>query len=204
MLSATYASGVLTLDDDHVYRLGSRVLPGNTQILKDMGIIDTAYYNMDAAWRGTKVHEATALYDEYNGDFHWPSVDSRYVGYVRGWEKFVRETGFKADIIERPVLGVGATYATTVDRVGIVGGKCVVLEIKTGTCPKWVGLQTAMQLEACLAQGLLKSADRMAVELSADGKYRIVRCENPSDSRKAMALAIAWHVRKEYRGDSPW
>ncbi len=203
MQTATYPQGVLTLDDDHVYRLGSKVLPGNTQILKDMGIIDTTYYNMDAAWRGTAVHEATALYDEYEGDFHWPSVDSRWVGYVRGWERFILESGFRSSLIERLVLGVG--YGTTIDRLGVLNGRQVVLEIKTGTCPKWVGLQTGMQLDACVLQGLARAdCGRVAVELKADGKYKLIQCADPSDRRKAMALVTAWHTKVEYRGEGAW
>jgi len=219
ILTATYPAGVLTLDDDHVYRLNGMPYdgPSNTQVLKDMGIIDTTYYNMDAAWRGTAVHEMTALYDEYEGDFHWPSVDSSYVGYVRGWEKFILESGFKpcAGLIEKPVLGAG--YCTTIDRVGILNGRCVVLEIKTGICPKWVGLQTAMQYDAVVLQratlGVMPvgrvvlgvgSSPSGAVELRKNGTYKLVQCMDRSDMEKSRALVSAWHTRKEYRGDVPW
>lgn len=205
MLTATYPAGVLTLDDDHVYRLGAVDLPSNTGILKDMGIIDTTYYNMDAAWRGTAVHEMTALYDQYEGDFHWPSVDSSYIGYVRAWEKFIIESGFKPLLIEHPVLGAG--YGTTIDRVGRLNGRCVVLEIKTGTCPKWVGIQTAMQLDAVRLQRAtlgLMPVGRCAVELRKDGTYKMFQCVDVSDMDKGRALVTAWHTRKEYRGDVPW
>ncbi len=205
MIQAVYPSGVLTMDDQHVYRLGDRVVPSNTQILKDMGIIDTRYYNTEAALRGTKVHECVELYSRYEGDFYWPAVDERYVGYVRGWEKFVLESGWKSGLREHPIMGPG--FATTVDDVGELNRACTILEVKTGTCPDWVGLQTALQKVATILQYAtlgLKPVKRVAVELRKNGTYKLVSCNDPADEMEALALVSAWHTRKKYRGDVPW
>ncbi len=205
MISAVYPSGVLTMDAEHVYRLGDRVVPSNTQILKDVGIVDTRYYNIEAALRGTYVHQASEIYCRNDGDFHWPAVDERYVGYVRGWERFVLESGFKSVLIEHPVIGPG--FATTVDRVGWLNGRLVVLEIKTGSRPEWVVLQTALQLEAILSQRAtlkLNPTQRFSVTLKPDGKYKLDDPHEEGARMEALALVSAWHTRKKYRGDVAW
>lgn len=195
MLSKTFPEGILTLDDSHVYRLYGRVLPGSTQVLKDLGIINTDYYSVDAALRGTAVHDLTSLYCQYDGDFHWPSVDERYVGYVRGWEAFKKTTGFKTVMNEDLVLGDG--YATLVDRVGILNGRCVIVEIKTGPRPAWVGLQTEMQRQAILRHRevhLYVPLARFCLELRADGKYKLTECTGATDAYDVQACVRVWKL----------
>ncbi len=202
MVEARYGSSVLTMDAEHVYRLDGKVIVGNTTLLKDMGIVDTRWYTEESRARGTFVHAATHLHDE--GDLYWPDVPEAYKPFVDAWAKFRAESGFQPWKIELPIFH-SCGFATTLDRIGLLNGRPVVLEIKTGTCPGWVGLQTGGQMLAARERFKAGELDiekfptaRCAVQLSADGKYKAVSCDNPLDEQRFLTLFQAHQIRQEF------
>lgn len=203
MVEVKYGSRVLTMDAEHVYRLDGQVIPGNTTILKDMGIVDTTWYTEDSRARGTYVHAASELIDQ--NDLHWPDVPSPYKPFLEGWVLFLKESGFITWKSELPVYH-SQGFATTLDRIGILNGRAVLLEIKTGTVPKWAMLQTAGQMLA--ARERFKTGEleleafptaRFVVQLSSDGKYRLIPRENEWDECRFITLLQAHQIRAEFR-----
>lgn len=203
MLEVRYGSRVLTMDAEHVYRLDGQVIPGNTSILRDAGIIDTTWYTEESRNRGTYVHQAAHFYDE--DDLDMASVKPDYLSFIEGWIRFRKETGFIPWKCELPVFH-SCGFATTLDRIGSLNGRAVLLEIKTGHSPAWVGLQTGGQMLAARERFKMGELElqsfptaRFSVQLSADGKYKLIPCENTLDEGRFLTLFSALNIRQEFR-----
>lgn len=123
--------GELVRSADHKYSLNGRALMGVSSVLNVISPFD--YGNEVAMLRGTAVHMATEYYDK--GTLDPESLDPALVGYLAAWKKFRNETGFAPDpseievMVADYVLGVAGTY----DRFGKMGGRSVLLDIKTGS-----------------------------------------------------------------------
>lgn len=170
------AAGKLVFDETaHRYWLNGRELPGITSRLKVVGYLDERVYRPGSAERGTAVHLATQFADE--GDLAEDSVAPQIRGYVRGWQSFLTETCFVRTeppelLVCSPTLG----YATKIDRIGILNGKTVVINIKTSASPEvWWPLQLAGEALA-YSEWLgvpLHRLNRMDVRLRPDGDFAI-------------------------------
>jgi hypothetical protein len=120
----------LIRDPDHRYWLDGRELMGVSSVLNVISPFN--FSDPIAMLRGTAVHMATEFFDKRTLDRE--TVDPAIMGYLVGWERFRQETGFSPKLGEievkvcDPVLGVAGTY----DRFGHVGGKSILLDIKTG------------------------------------------------------------------------
>lgn len=166
-----------TLDFDearHVYHLDGEMVPGITSRLRLAGLVDTSFFNEAARLRGTAVHLATQFLDE--GNLALDSVDERIRGYLAGWQKFMAESGFR--ITDEPELLVASPtlrYATKIDRVGMLAGKPIILNLKTSASPyPWWQVQLAGEAHAFAewCDVPRHSLQRMSVQVLADGQYR--------------------------------
>jgi hypothetical protein len=175
-----------TLDrKTHVYRLGGRIIPGLTSIMKSNGFISEWAMDEGARRRGSFVHAFTQFYDE--DDLDWSQVDDDYLGFVMAWERFRKGTGFTPTLIETPLYHPIFLFAATLDRDGLFpDGSKWICEIKTGHIPPYAAFQTA-------AQELLvgEKRQRMAVELHADGTYRTETFKDGRDANMFLScLAV--------------
>ncbi|MGH8677370.1 MAG: hypothetical protein ACREUQ_03335 [Burkholderiales bacterium] len=151
----------------HIYRIGDRVLPHVTEVLKEAGLVKVWNEDDQAARdRGASVHLACAYFDE--GDLDWESVPSEHDGYIEAWRKFQQESGFLVQQIEKPVCDETYGWAGRLDRTGITrAGAKAVLEIKTGAIQPF----TALQLVAYGEMLFGHAVERFAVQLKPDGAY---------------------------------
>lgn len=134
---------MLTFDETtHTYRLDGRKIPSVTTIIKAAGLIDDIWFNEAATWRGSVVHKCCEL--DCKGKLDESTVDPGAAGYLEGWRKWKRETGFRPVVVEQMDYHSDLFYAGTPDRVGFVcqGEPCVV-DIKTGPAQKWHAIQLA-------------------------------------------------------------
>jgi len=152
----------------HTYQWRGKVVPSVTQVLKDTGLIDDAWYTPESARRGQAVHVATELDDR--GELDESTVHEKVMPYLLAWRKFRAETGFTPVLIEQWVYNQSAQYAGTVDRVGSLCGQEVILDIKTGTAQPWHAWQLAAY-QYCF-DGFRKYL-RRCVYLKDDGTYKI-------------------------------
>lgn len=104
------------VEDKHLYKLRGITLPSVTGILKDMGFIDTSFYDEWSRTRGSFVHKATYLDDQDQLDE--ASLDPVILPYVEAWRKFRSESGFTPMISERPMVNVALQYCGTPDVIG--------------------------------------------------------------------------------------
>lgn len=163
-------------NETHQYTYSGVVIPSVTQIIKSAGLYDFSMIPYDVLeWKrnlGTQVHAATELDDADNlGEF-----DPQITGYIEAWRKFKIDTGFVPTLIEQRIFHKTYKYAGTLDRIGSIGGKNILLDIKTGQVDLMtVGPQTAAYAEAWGFKG-----KRYAVHIM-DGDYRLVECKNNMD-----------------------
>ena len=181
---------MITLDSAHVYRDDAGVqIPGVTDTLKEAGLIDSAWFTEYSRDRGNAVHSATALYDQDNLDPD--SVDEAVKPYLDGWIRFRKESGFLPADIEQCVFNETYRYAGMLDRTGHMKDKAVLCDIKSGQAQPATPIQLAAYA-GCL-NGLFT---RYAVELHADGTYKMIEYKDRNDWQVWLAcLAVRnWKV----------
>lgn len=176
---------------DHTYWWNGRRIPGTTEILKSAGVISEFGFNEHARVRGTAVHAACHYLAE--GDLDMASVDPAIVGYVKAYEQFLVDTGFKPEICEKPTMHPVLLYGTTPDQIGPIKGQMVVVDFKTGTMRKWTALQTAFQTMATFPDTYL-TIGRACLELHEDGTYKPAWFTDETDFDVAMGMltVLAW------------
>lgn len=180
-----------TFDEEtHTYTVDGVVVPSVTQICEPItaGKYPPSGVVEQAARRGSRIHELCALYDmdalpdEFEGDL---------LPYVQAWANFCRDYSPEWLYIEKPMY-CGITIkaadhyeerivAGTLDRLGVVGGKTVVVDIKTAQSldrPAKIALacQLAAYAELARRSALLPPfvrQDHFGVQLLKTGTYRI-------------------------------
>ena len=166
---------MISLDSNHVYHDESGVeIPGVTTVLKDVGLIDTTWFTKYARDRGTAVHLACALYDR--DDLDESSIHPDVEPYLQGWIRFKRESGFVPELIEEKVRSETYGYAGTLDRTGMLNGRRVLLDLKSGAPQPWTAIQTAAY-SGCFGH-LLK---RYAVAVKDNGSYQLTEYRDRND-----------------------
>jgi len=176
--------------DVHVHRIGNRIIPGATDILKDAGF-SFPQGNMEM---GKGIHLATELDDR--GELDESTVSDDIYSYLIGWRKFRADTGFQPTRIEEPNVNVALGFATVLDREGTwsAGKARVLVEIKKYDPPFFTGLQLALQ-DLTLPQ-LMLPRERISVQLTPFGGYVIHPFKNKNDRSLAMALvSLYWFKR---------
>lgn len=121
--------------ETHTYTIGGRKVPSVTEILAPITAgkyPPNAGVVQQAAARGTRIHELCALYDM---DALPDEFEAELVPYVQAWADFTRDYKPEWYYIEQAMVcdsGIPKqSYAGTVDRVGLVEGRLVAVDVKT-------------------------------------------------------------------------
>jgi hypothetical protein len=185
---------------------------------------------------GSAVHEVTAFLDLHNYHWDavsqtvrepWDLIDPGIGDYVRAWEAFKRRSNFRISIFHKPANArprqsaenyeaielrlrprIGQIqYGMTLDRVGLLGGKPVIVDLKCSRQDEpWWGVQLAGYELGMLAEyGPPKTRPykwtRYGVRLMPDATgepYRLELFDDPADYdvfRAALTVAI-WRRNK--------
>lgn len=162
----------------HTYRLDGAALPSVTTVLKETGF----FRHLDAIpertleharQRGTDAHRAIQLYIE--GRLDWSTVTDEVYGRVEGFANWCVATGFKPARkgAEVRVYHPNFRYAGTIDAVGAIGKRRVLVDYKTPVAfSKEAKIAARLQMAAyqeCLPNGEL--LERVALHLPGDGAY---------------------------------
>lgn len=135
-------------DVTHTYFYKGKEVAGVTTILSDVGIADFSgvpTHNLEkAANRGTDIHLAC---DRFDRDGTIVKEDDAYP-YVQQWVDFCDLFKPKWELIEEQVFCHNSLYAGTLDRLGRIGGRTVLVDIKTGAKSKSHPIQTAAYVMA--------------------------------------------------------
>jgi hypothetical protein len=191
------------IDSTHQYFIDGVEVPSVTTVLKSAGIIDDRFYTEAGRERGTAVHLACQLLDE--DDLDWDSVTEEISGYVKAYQAFKKDSGFKPLKIEEAVYSRSYQYAGRFDRLGEIDGNLVLMDIKTGSIPKWVELQLAGYETALLS---MKSAEEInknpvlllqALQLRENGSYKLKQASSMSLAERQEVFLSAvrlYHWKK--------
>ena len=180
--------------ETHTYTVDGERYISVTEVFDRLGLVPEFAKSEEARARGSRIHLACHFLGK--GTLDWKSVYKLDKPYVRGWEKFLKESGFVIEISERALYNHIHRYAGTPDCIGKIGNRPTVVDIKTGVVPVTTGLQTAAY-GPCVEGGRLY--DRMAVGLSGDGNYK-ERFHKPGDFQAdldtflAMLRTVQWRA----------
>jgi hypothetical protein len=158
----------------HSYTLGDRKLISVTQclsILDNRWKVDPWYLE-----RGRLIHLATQYYDW--DELDESSVDENIRPYFDAYVKFKEETDFVPTFIERKLYHPRYMYGMTIDRIGYLNDRLVMIDLKSGAPAKVDELQGVAYLEGCLANGIEVKAG-FDLYLHDDGTYKLEPIKNP-------------------------
>ena len=178
-----YTNALEFNDDKHEYRVNGKVIPSVTELC---GPLTYSKYRVDnavieqAAFRGSMVHELTALWDR--GDLEEDGVLAPDVGlYLMAWIQFCRDYQPKWQYIEIPLAC--RTYAGTIDRIGEIDGNLVVVDIKTtSSMDRANKIALSMQLfgycDLCFYNDIHTNyVKSLGVQLKKDGTYSVIETD---------------------------
>lgn len=149
-----------TLDDNHVYRLKGKVIPGCTGVLKAFGFYDYLQFlsEDEREWHRNRGHAiAKAVELSLRGTLDKRTLDKTVRPYMVGWERAQRELGITVlelngePFVEVPLCHAKEEYGVTPDLVAHVQAlrDSGPIEIKaTANNSAATPIQTACQLRA--------------------------------------------------------
>lgn len=171
----------------HSYTYQGKRIPSVSQVLLDMGFIDTQWFTQEGRERGTLVHRAIAIHSQGAHCMKNPLLDM----YIEAFKNFQRDCEWEPEIIETPMACIH--YAGTPDQIGKFQGKPAVLDLKTGSISPATGLQLAAY-EKLHGQPL----KRFAIQLTEMGKYILTEYKEKTDAYIwDAAVAIWWWCRNK-------
>lgn len=129
--------------ETHTYKIGGAEAPSVTTILRETGAADVRFAPKAAMHRGSVVHEMVYLYE--SGLSLEGKIEDKYLGYSVAYQNFKIATGFISTNTEQILSHVNSSrkYCGTTDLIGLIDGRPVIIDIKTGGYASWHGLQLA-------------------------------------------------------------
>ena len=185
----------LELDSEHKYRLDGRLVPGFSEIARDMGILgDTRFMTEAGRNEGTALHEWCDFYARGNKSDAEP--DARIAPRVAQFLKFLEDSKFKLADGEKILYHPTLKYCGKPDAWGWVAGRPCVIDYKGGAKQKWHPLQLS-------AYKLLLAATFPVTDLYTlyldDANYRLSQVELPAvHELNWKAIVAAYHAKAHY------
>lgn len=168
-------------DEGHVYRIGKRVIPSVTTILKATGGLYDGYSDIPrdtmiaAGLRGDAVHAAV---DHYHKTGAWSIAPPEIEPHLEAYRRFENDTGFVCHASEARLYCPRLFFAGTLDDVGDIYAEPGIVDLKSTAelnipatriqtaAYRW--LWTVNEMEP-----FVPPENRFALHLKRDGKYRL-------------------------------
>lgn len=153
-----------------------------SRVLRDVGLQRSSFIRgTHGRDRGRAVHRAIELI--HRGTLVESSLDPQIIPFVSAYREFVKTTGFLPIEFE-VAFGSIHGFAGTVDAVGWLHGRLVLIDFKTGdsldpSVEHQTGAYEILWNENRPDQ-LIEA--RFALQLKATGKYKLKRMETPAES----------------------
>lgn len=145
--------------------------------------------------RGTFIDRACNLLaqgKELHPETEAKAAAENWTGYLRAYSAFLSQHTFLIHRWDWHVVNEIERYQGSYDQKGILDGRLTRLDLKTGHCPKFTGLQLAFY---DLADG---KTQRMGLELHDDGTYKLIPFKDFRDYDKARLIVRAYWTTREY------
>ena len=184
---------LLFFDEGHKYTLDVEELPSVSQLTRFISreiYGDVGQFNLDrAADRGTAVHKATELLDKYGT----AEIDEDISPYLKAYIAFRKEHKCEWQKIEYATHHPENLYAGTLDRVGTVDGKLVVLDIKTSSTIQKPLYTAQLNLYRKMLPDPIEQL--VILHLKKDGTYKLI--DIPVDDTLADACVTMHEALKK-------
>ena len=195
-------STLLFYDDSHKYTVDGEEVPSVSELTRFLTrelYNDAPQYFLDqAAKRGTSVHKATEAIDK----FGTVEIEDEYAGFVKAYVSFLKDHNVSWEKIEWPVCNKEneTPYAGTIDRVGALDGKTVILDIKTTANISGLHkLCYTAQLNLYRLAVKEKPVEELWVlQLKKDGTYKLIQLEENKELAQAC-LMMHYAIQKTKR-----
>jgi len=177
--------------ESHEYSREGKWVPGVSEIISGLNLVDASRFTEAARQRGTAIHAALEIH--MGGGLNWATVDERIKGYVTAGVNLLNDAGIRmgpGTHIEQPLYHPLHGYAGCPDVVAAAFGDPTVLDFKSGGLGA-AGLQTA--LYEMLARTAYPLRDpkavrrRIAVQLFHDGRYKVRELSDGFDYSWALS-----------------
>jgi len=176
------------VEADHSYWLGEKRIPSVTGILRDAGLLNYHGSSDYYMGRGTYVHAATVMIDK--GTLDWNALDDTLRPYCEAYRKFIEDARPEVLISERPMYHAAFLYAGCPDRVLMMNGRTVVVDIKSGVPIPANWLQISAYRELIAVNEDIHATQGGTLSLQDDGKYRFRTC-NLKDMKRDFQIFLA-------------
>lgn len=180
------ASHLYTIDDEEVISV--------TQALVETGCVNTKWFTEWARHRGSRVHKALEFMIEGTLDLN--SIDPRIQGYLDAYVRYVEDTGFLCSEVERRVWSLPLRCGGTLDQLGDLRGKTVILDTKTGVVGPATGLQLTGYADLYRQETGIMVDTLIGLQLKPDGTYR-ARPFKPNFKTWRSVIDVAWWIRQQ-------
>ncbi len=187
--------------DNHIYRLDGVIIPGYSQIAKDLGLIDYSRVNKsDLDWKrqvGKAVH--TAIFLHNTGELDMDSLDEVVNSYFKSWLMFVElyQPKILTQYSENPICSTKWRYGVTPDIIAEIKGILTVIELKTvSSMNPVIALQTEAQAIALLETYKIKIKQRWGLQLIPDAMPKLEVYEDMSDFGVWVSAVNLWHYKE--------
>jgi len=173
----------------HSYTVNGVRYSSVTEILAEMGLIDTTWFTEYGRDRGKLVHRIIQWH--LAGELDEDSIDPALRPYFDAFLKFEADSKFVAEVVERPFASETYRFAGTPDLIGCLNGHNAIIDIKTGAPQPW----TALQLAGYEVLVKHPSMERFSLQLTDEGKYKLTHHKDRAD-RGVFLSALALHLWK--------
>ena len=184
---------LLFFDEGHKYTIDGEELPSVSELTRFISreiYGDVGQFNLDrAADRGTAVHKATELLDKYGT----AEIDEDIAPYLQAYIAFRKEHMCEWQKIEYATHHPENLYAGTLDRVGTVDGKLVVLDIKTSSTIQKPLYTAQLNLYRKMLPDPIEQL--VILHLKKDGTYKLI--DIPIDDTLADACITMHEALKK-------
>lgn len=196
----------------HLYSLSDgRIVPGHTRVLEFGGLVNYQDIAPEIIERkseiGREVHRASKMYDD---GVLIKKIDPRIEGYLDAWIDFRRHSKFTPFLREhRGVYWIdGLPFGMQIDALGMMAGIREEVSVELKTCTQILphhGVQLAAQAAGVAKNGVQSplakflTRKRIAVQLRADGSFKVHTFEDRSDFEAFRAALFTTHWKMQHR-----
>jgi hypothetical protein len=180
----------------HSYTFNGYNVPSVSQILLDMGFVNTQWFTDEGRERGSAVHKAIHVMCRGAHCFRSPLIDD----YMEAFKKFQKDCDWVPELIEEP-MGC-SSYAGTPDQIGRFHGFPSVLDWKTGSISSVVGLQLVAYEKLYRINYPVKDVKvpwamrRFALQLTDTGRYILTEYKDRMDGYIWDSAVSIWNWQK--------
>jgi hypothetical protein len=176
----------------HTFTRAGVLVPSVTQCIKAAGLVNDRGYNDWSRDRGVRVHTAMFLLTQSSEDAALASLDEDDVPYFDAALLWMRT--HHVEVLAAEQMVDGGSYGGWLDLRCRMRGheRLAVVDLKTGSLPKWAGLQLA-----AYAAPFAETHERYAVRLMSNGEPRMQMYRDPSDWYDFRCCTRIWQLQQQ-------